>query len=163
MIITYPILSDYLEVNKKYFHSEITYMNTTDDNNFSYGRAILYGILTELVLVVAQFVILKDYTNTNPDTDFAFSSTYMMSTGFYVFQVVGFFVYFTVVFTLMRKIKEKPLYKILALIIAGAVVELTFYAFAQADYQLAYFYSVLDKFVAGAAGSIVYYYTTADE
>jgi len=130
---------------------------------FSYGKAILYGVLTELTLVLAQFVILKNYTNTNPDTDFAFSTTYMTSTGFYIFQVVGFFVYFTVVFFLMRKIKEKPLYKILALILAGAVVELTFYAFAQADYQIVYFYSILDKLIAGAAGVIVYYYTTADE
>ncbi|MGB4971944.1 MAG: hypothetical protein WBO32_04755, partial [Cyclobacteriaceae bacterium] len=124
---------------------------------------ILYGVLTELALVLAQFVILKDYTNTNPDSDFAFSSTYMMSTGFYVFQVVGFFVYFTVVFFLMRKIKEKPLHKILALVLAGAAVELTFYAFAQADYQIVYFYSVLDKFIAGVAGIIVYYYTSGDE
>ncbi|MEQ9412790.1 MAG: hypothetical protein RIF39_03115 [Cyclobacteriaceae bacterium] len=131
--------------------------------NFTYGRAMVYGVLTELLLVLAQFVILKDYTHANPDSDFAFSSAYMMSTGFYVFQVVGFFNYFTVVFTLMRKIKEKPLYKILALILAGAVVELTFYALAQADYQIAYFYSVLDKLVAGAFGTIVYYYTTADE
>ncbi len=138
-------------------------MNTISNNNFSYGRALLYGVLTELALVLAQFVILKDYTNTNPDTDFAFSSAYMTSTGFYVFQVVGFFVYFTVVFILMRKINEKPLYKILALVVAGAVVELTFYAFAQADYQIAYFYSVLDKFIAGAAGIIVYYYTTDDK
>jgi hypothetical protein len=51
----------------------------------------------------------------------------------------------------------------LALILAGAVVELTFYAFAQADYQIVYFYSILDKLVAGAAGIIVFYYTTDDE
>ena len=63
----------------------------------------------------------------------------------------------------MRKINEKPLYKILALVVAGAVVELTFYAFAQADYQIAYFYSVLDKFIAGAAVIIFYYYTSDDE
>lgn len=127
---------------------------------FSYTRAILYGVATELLLVLLQFIYLKSYTTNQPDVEFTFTSEYMMSRGFYVFQIIGFFVYSVVVFLLIRKIKLNTFNKILVMILAGVVVELTFYAIVPADYQMAYFYSVLDKFVAGVFGSIVYFYSS---
>jgi len=129
-------------------------------NDFTYTRAIVYGVLIELVLVLLQFIYLANYANKNSEADFGFTSDYMMSRGFYVFQIIGFFVYTILVFVLIRKAKVNTFNKILVLIVAGAVVELTFYAIVPADYQLAFFYSVLDKFIAGVFGAIVYFYTT---
>src|SRR5690606_22864754 len=133
-------------------------MKTNSD--FTYTRAITYGVLTELLLVLTQFIYLKYYTNNNPEAGFVFSSDYMISQGFYVFQIIGFFVYTVVVFILIRKIKVNTFNKILVLIVAGAVIELTFYAIVPADYELAFFFSVLDKFIAGVFGAIVYFYSS---
>ncbi len=130
------------------------------NNDITYTRAILYGIIAELILVLVQFVYLKNYVDNHSDADFTFTSEYMMSQGFYVFQIIGFIFYTVIVFTLIRNIKTNLFYKILALIIAGSVVELTFYGIVPADYQMAYFYSILDKFIAGTFGTIVYYYTS---
>lgn len=71
--------------------------------------------------------------------------------------------YSIVIFILIRRIKVEALTKVLTVIVAGAVVELTFYAFAQADYEMAYFFSILDKFIAAVFGSVVYYYSTDRE
>lgn len=130
------------------------------ENGFTYTRAILYGVLTELSLVLFQFIYLKNYTDRIPEADFNFSSEYMMSNGFYVFQIIGFIVYTIIVFVLIRKVKVNIINKVLTLIVAGAVVELLFYAIIPSDYQMAFFYSVLDKFIAGAFGAIVYFYTS---
>lgn len=132
-------------------------------NNLTYKQAVLYGVITELILVSLQFVYLKNYTSHNPEADFAFTADYMMSRGFYVFQIIGFFVYSVVVFVLINKMKVKTFYKVLALIGAGVVVELVFYAIVPADYQLVYFYSVLDKFIAGIFGAVVYFYTSDND
>ncbi|UXE67237.1 MAG: hypothetical protein KA713_01130 [Chryseotalea sp. WA131a] len=136
-------------------------MKTNSD--FTYARAITYGVLTELLLVLTQFIYLKYYANNNPEVGFVFTSDYMINRGFYVFQIIGFFVYTVVVFVLIRKIKVNTFKKILALIVTGAVIELTFYAIVPADYELAFFFSVLDKFIAGIFGAIVYFYSSDSE
>ena len=130
---------------------------------FTYAKAILYGVLTELTLVLFQFIYLKNYTTNNPGTDFVFTSDYMMSRGFYVFQIAGFFVYTIVVFILVRKMMVKTFYKILTMLVTGALLELTFYAIVPADYQFAFFYSILDKFIAGFFGAVVYFYSSDDK
>ena len=129
-------------------------------SEFTYTKAIAYGVLTELVLVLIQFMYLKNYANNNPEAEFVFTSDFMINRGFYVFQIIGFFVYTILVFVLIRKIKVNTFNKILTLIVAGAVVELTFYAIVPADYQIAFFYSVLDKFIASVFGAIVYFYSS---
>jgi len=139
----------------------VNYMKTNSD--FTYARAITYGVLTELLLVLTQFIYLKYYANNNPEAGFVFTSDYMINRGFYVFQIIGFFVYTILVFVLIRKIKVNTFNKILAMIVTGAVVELTFYAIVPADYELAFFFSVLDKFIAGIFGAIVYFYSSDSE
>ncbi len=141
--------------------SPTNYMETKSE--FTYTRAVAYGVLIELLLVLTQFIYLKYYASNNAEAGFVFSSEYMISRGFYVFQIIGFFVYTVVVFVLIRKIKVNTFYKILALIVSGAVIELVFYASVPADYELAFFFSVLDKFIAGIFGAIVYFYTTDSE
>lgn len=132
-------------------------------SEFTYTKAIAYGVLTELVLVLIQFMYLKNYANNNPEAEFVFTSDFMINRGFYVFQIIGFFVYTILVFVLIRKIKVNTFNKILTLIVAGAVVELTFYAIVPADYQIAFFYSVLDKFIASVFGAIVYFYSSGSK
>ena len=127
---------------------------------FTYTRAIVYGVITELFLVLIQYISLLFYTGKNPDAIFAFTSDYMVIQGFYVFQIIGFIIYSSLVFFIIRKIQVTPSNKILVLILAGAVVELSFYLIVQAEYQMAFFYSILDKFVAGVIGIIVYYSTS---
>lgn len=126
---------------------------------FTFKRAILYGLVTELVLIIVQFGYLRLYVAANQGTEFAFTSSYMNSSGFYIFQIIGFLSYATIVFSILTKFRMDTFHKVAVLVIAGGIVELTFYAVMQADYRMVYFYSVLDKFVGAVFGSIVYYYT----
>jgi hypothetical protein len=136
----------------------MNYMKTKSE--FTYTRAIAYGLLIELSLVLIQFIYLKYYDKNNPEAGFVFTSDYMINRGFYIFQIIGFFVYTTIVFVVIRTIKVNTFNKILTLIVSGAVIELTFYAIVPADYQFAFFFSVLDKFIAGVFGAIVYFYSS---
>jgi hypothetical protein len=133
-------------------------MNTKRE--LTYKRAILYGLFTEFLLVLIQVIYLTAYTSLNPDKEMAFNSEYIRYRGFYIFQIIGFFLYTAIVFILIRKFQVKSIQKIFALILAGGVVELSFYMAVQADYEGVYFYSILDKFIAAAFGAIVYYYST---
>jgi hypothetical protein len=49
-------------------------MNTK--NEITYPKIIVYALLTELTLIVIQFVYLKIYTNVNLETEFGFTSEY---------------------------------------------------------------------------------------
>lgn len=124
----------------------------------SIGQMILYGILLELVLVSVQFIYVEFFVATAPGEELAFTAKYMRQTGFLIFQVIGFFVYVLVAYLLLRRLVHNKLSKILAFVVAGAVVELAFYLFMQAAFSGALLYSILDKFVAAAFGALLFYF-----
>ncbi|ELR73272.1 hypothetical protein C900_04783 [Fulvivirga imtechensis AK7] len=105
-------------------------MNIAKELN--YKQVILLGMVTELMLVFIQFIYLK--LNSNTDASLAFTTEYMRYTGFYVFQIIGFFVYTIAVFVLLKKFHVTSFYKILFFIVAGGVVELSFYLLTLANY-----------------------------
>ncbi|MEP2669375.1 MAG: hypothetical protein ABJH04_10295 [Cyclobacteriaceae bacterium] len=127
---------------------------------FTYQNAMLFGLITELVLVVSQLLYMSVFVKQNPGVEFAFTTEYMKSQGFYIFQIIGFFVYTTSVYFLFKAYQINSLGKVLVYIITGGVVELSFYLIIQATYEGAFLYSILDKFVAAVFGTIFYYYTT---
>lgn len=129
----------------------------------TYKRAIILGIITELFLVLIQFIYLKISAANNPEAPATFTSEYMMTRGFYVFQIIGFFVYIISVYLINMKYQVKALNFLLAYVVTGGIMELLFYLVIQADYQGAFLYSILDKFVAAVFGAILYYYTTGKE
>ncbi|MGE0771969.1 MAG: hypothetical protein AB7K37_09685 [Cyclobacteriaceae bacterium] len=136
-------------------------MATTSNINKGVGfpRVIFYGILTELSLIIVQVFYLQIYTYMNPGAPLAFTTDYMITQGFYVFQIVGFVVYVIVAFLIRGKIADNLIGKMIAFLAAAAVAEVAFYLFIQASYQGAFIYSILDKFMAAVFGLILYYYT----
>ena len=120
----------------------------------TYGRAIAFGVATELFLVLVQYVLLALYRTNDPDIPFAFTNEYMMSRGFYIFLIPGFILYATVVFVIMQKYTiASPAY-LLAFLLAAAVIEVGFYLTIEADYKGPFVYSVLDKVIGAALGVI---------
>jgi hypothetical protein len=130
-------------------------MKTKKD--FTYGRAILFGVATELVLVLIQYLLLAVYQMRNPGTPFSFNNEYMLSNGFYAFLIPGFILYATVVFLIMQKFTITSPAFLLVFLLAAAVVEVGFYLSIAADYRGPFLYSVLDKVIGTALGVIGYY------
>jgi hypothetical protein len=125
--------------------------------NFTYGHAIGYGVATELVLFIVQYVLAIVYSAKNLATTFSFSTEYMMSTGFYIFLIPGFIIYATVVFLIMNKFTmASPAYLFFFLLTAAAM-EVGFYLTIAANYQGAFVYSILDKVIGSGLGVIGYY------
>jgi hypothetical protein len=138
---------------------ETSAMKTTQE--ISYRQAAKTGLAMGLTLVLLQLVNLMVYAQTNPTAELYFTSAYMKSTGFYVFQVLGYFLYAVVIYVSIKKMTSKILIKLLILIGSGALVELSFYSVMQADFEGAFLYSILDKVVAAAFSLILYNYTNA--
>jgi len=130
-------------------------MKTKKD--FSYGRAVIYGVATELVLVGVQYMLLAIYHSKNPESAFSFSTEYMMSRGFYIFLIPGFILYATMVFLIMRNFTITSVTYLLVYLLAAAVVEVAFYLSITASYQGVFLYSILDKVIGSALGVIGYY------
>ncbi len=124
---------------------------------FTYGRAIAYGIAAELVLIAVQYVLLAIYNTKNPGTPFSFTTEYMMSRGFYVFLIPGFIMYATAVFLILNRYTISSVVYLFAFLLAAAAVEVTFYLSIAANYQGAFLYSILDKVVGAALGAIGYF------
>jgi hypothetical protein len=127
------------------------------ERKFTIKYAIGAGIIVELMLVLIQFVYLKFYTGAHTDADFAFTSEYMNTGGFYIFQIFGFFLYSIIIFYIIRNFQIKNIVGILVFLGTGGIIEVLFYVFSRADYQIAYFFSVLDKFIAALIGAILYF------
>jgi len=130
-------------------------MKTKKD--FTYGRAIVYGVAAELLLVVVQYILLAIYHSKNPESTFSFNTEYMMSRGFYIFLIPGFIVYATMVYLIMRNYTIASVGYLFALLLAAAAVEVTFYLSIAASYQGAFLYSILDKVIGSALGAIGYF------
>jgi len=94
------------------------------------------------------------------ETPAVFNADYMMTRGFYIFQIIGFFAYAVMVYMLINRYRISSLKVIWVFLVAGAIMELSFYLIIQADYQGAFLFSILDKSVAATFGGIVYFYTT---
>jgi hypothetical protein len=123
----------------------------------TYSTAIAYGVITELFLIVAQYVFLAINSSLNPEISMAFTTEYMMTRGFFVFQILGIIAYAIIVYQIVRKYTITSLAFMLVFLVAGAIVELTFYLSIQATFQGAFFYSMLDKTIGAVMGAIVYY------
>jgi len=130
-------------------------MKTKKD--FTYGRALIYGVATELVLVGVQYMLLAIYHSKNPESAFSFSTEYMMSRGFYIFLIPGFIMYATMVFLIMRNFTITSATYLFVYLLAAAVVEVAFYLSITASYQGVFLYSILDKVIGSALGVIGYY------
>lgn len=136
-----------------------TKISFTEKNkeNLTYGRAIVFGIVTELLLMVIQFVTLSIYYNRHPGTTHTFSTEYMMSQGFYVFLVPGFILFATIVFFVMVKYNITSVAYLFVFLLAAAVIEIAFYLTIDARYQGPFVYSVLDKVIGTGLGAIGYF------
>jgi hypothetical protein len=134
-----------------------------NNNDLTYKQMFLYGLLVEGMVVAIQFIYLNIFESNNPDVASGFTTDYMKARGFFIFQVLGFFIYATAVFLLLKKLQGNYLFKILTFLIAGALVELSFYLLIQANYEGLFLYSILDKVVGAALGAIFYYYTHANK
>jgi hypothetical protein len=130
-------------------------MKTKKD--FTYSRAIAYGVVTELILVVVQYILLAIYHSKNPESAFSFSTEYMMSRGFYIFLIPGFIMYATMMFLIMRNFTITSVAYLFVFLLSAAAVEVTFYLSIAANYQGAFLYSILDKVIGSALGVIGYY------
>lgn len=128
-----------------------------DKKEFTYSLAIVYGVVTELVLVLAQFVFLAFRKLMNQDMTITFSTEYMMSSGFFVFQILGIVVYAFVAYQIIHRYTISSLAFMLVFLVAGGAVELTFYLSIPATYQGAFLYSILDKTLGVAMGMIGYF------
>ncbi|HLT79443.1 MAG TPA: hypothetical protein VKZ86_00345 [Cyclobacteriaceae bacterium] len=128
----------------------------------SYGQAVEIGVVLGVTLILLQLVNLMVYVQTTPGAEIVFSSAYMKSGGFYVFQILGYFLYATVIYISLKKIRSKMFKKVLILIGSGILLELSFYLIMQASFEGAFLYSILDKVVAAAFALILYNYTTPE-
>lgn len=144
-----------------YIHFVLKTSRMKNKSGLNYRQMILIALLTELMLIVIQVVYLKIYTIRNEGAEFAFTSEYMQTNGFYIFQIVGFFLYTVVVYSIAGKISTEVLKKLLTMVVAGGIIEVSFYLIMQANYQGAFLYSVLDKVIAAVFGFILFNYTTS--
>ena len=124
---------------------------------FSYQRLILYGIVTELLLIALQFVYIRIYSGPN---NFVFNDNYMRYEGFYIFQLIGFFLYVTATYWLSNRIHKDLFIHIAVFVIAGCLLEFAFYFIIQAKWQGVFLYSVLSKLIAGVFGIVISLYSS---
>ena len=123
----------------------------------TYKKAIIYGLSMELILIGVQFIFLKINMASDSEATFAFTTEYMMNTGFFIFQILGFFLYTVVIFIITLKFHIRSLMSLLTIILTGGVIEQMFYLVAVIGYEAAFIYSVLDKFMAAGVAAILFF------
>jgi len=129
-------------------------------NGLTYAQIALIAVFTELALIAIQFIYFKIYVSNNPETGMGFTTDYMKYRGFYIFQIIGFFIYTFLVYMIVEKHSNKIFNRILTLLVAGAIVEISFYILISGNYEGAFLYSVLDKIIAATFGVILNSYTS---
>lgn len=128
-------------------------------NGLTYVQIISIALLAELTLMVLQLIYFKIYAGDNAGSGWNFTSDYMKTRGFYIFQIIGFFLYTFVSYVAAGRMHEKIIKKAIVLLVTGGIIELSFYLVMQADYEGAFLFSILDKVIAVTFGLILYNYT----
>jgi hypothetical protein len=126
------------------------------EKGLSFKQVLSVGILTELTLILFQFLTMKIYLLNKPDALFSFTSEYMRSTGFYVFLIGGFILYLFVGSYVVSRISEGIIKKLIGLIVVAGVMEMTFYLSISAAYEGVFWYSIFSKVFATAFGVILF-------
>jgi hypothetical protein len=129
----------------------------TPKSALTYGRAIVFGIASELILFVVQYLLLFLYYNRHPGSAFSFTTEYMATRGFYVFLIPGFILFATIVYFIMRRYTVNSAAYLFVFLLTAAVLEVAFYLSIAASYRGPFVYSVLDKVIGTALGVIGYY------
>lgn len=138
----------------------INQMKMKTNNGLSYTRIAMIAVATELILIAIQFMYFRIFKTSHPDSELGFTTEYMKYRGFYIFQIAGFFIYAFLVYMIAEIHYDKIVNKIITLIVAGGIVEVTFYVLVSGAYEGAFLYSILDKIIAAAFGVILNAYTT---
>ncbi len=125
-------------------------------NDLSISKVIGYAFVSELFLILLQFIYMAYYEMTNPGVKLNFDLEYMSHVGFFIFQIVGLFVFTIIGYLIFRRSAEKKFKKVFTYLIAGGIIELVFYLVAT-EFEAAYIYSILDKAVAIAFAGILYW------
>ena len=124
---------------------------------FAYSTAIAFGVVTELILVAAQYLFLAFNKVMNQEMSMTFSTEYMMTRGFYVFMILGIIVYATFTHYFLRNYSISSLAFLVVYLVAGAAVEIAFYLSISATFQGAFIYSIFEKGLGVAMGAIWYF------
>lgn len=128
-------------------------------NGLSLKQVLSIGLVTELILITFQFIVLKIWL-LNKVQAYSFSTEYMRSTGFYVFLIGGFFIYLFVSSTIVPRISEGIIRKLIALIVLAGLMEMAFYLSIPAHWEAVFWYSIISKVIATAFGVIVFNIST---
>ena len=126
------------------------------NKEFKYYQLVLFAVVAEITLIALQYLILF----LDPQAGLGFTTEYIKTKGFYLFQILGFFTYAGIGFYVIRRVRSNIIPKLVILVLSGGIIEISFYILSQATYEGAFLFSVLDKFVGTTFGVIVYMYTT---
>lgn len=124
---------------------------------FTYSTAITFGVVTELILVAAQYLLLAFNKVMNQSMSMTFSTEYMITRGFFVFMILGIIMYATFTHYFFRNYSISSLAFLVVYLAAGAAVEITFYLSITATFQGAFLYSIFEKGLGVAMGAIWYF------
>ena len=125
--------------------------------SLTFGRAIVFGMASELILFAVQYLLLFIYYNRHPGTAFSFTTEYMATRGFYAFLIPGFILFATIVFFIMRRYTVNSAAYLFVFLLTAAALEVGFYLSIAASYRGPFVYSILDKVIGTALGVIGYY------
>ena len=129
---------------------------------YTIPQVILIALAVELALIVLQVGYLLIYS-TMAGAEFSFTAAYMTNTGFYIFQILGFFVLVIITVMILHRSSGHMFRNMLLLFAVGAIIEVFFYIVLSATYEGAFLYSVMDKIIAIAFGFIILRVRGTDE
>lgn len=110
-------------------------------------QTLIFALIPESILIIGQLLFVAMYNLANP-VNIALDDSFMVSTGFYIFQIGGFFLSFIFFYMLIVRDKgQHPQVAILFLFISVAI-ELSFYVLTPASFRFVYVFSFLDKIMA---------------
>jgi hypothetical protein len=116
----------------------------------------LYALVAEGLPIVVQFlsVILKNAFSSGA---IYFNESFMNTSGFYVFQIVGFYLTFIMFYLLLVRLRGRNVIQASLLFLALSIaLEVVFYMINSIHFSFAYAFAFLDKFVGIVLANFTY-------
>ena len=119
-------------------------MDTTlEDRKIKWPHIIMYGVVSEMVPIIANLLYVFVWGNLISDANLRFTHDYMSEIGVFIFMVVGFLTHAGTSFWIAKASRTRTLFNGFRLLLVIIVVEIAFYYIVGLEFRIHYAFSFL--------------------
>ncbi len=135
--------SDFYQTDYANFFNDLSMDTTLEDRKITWGLTAIYGLVSELVPIIALLLYVFVWGNLINDYNLSFTHEFMSEIGVFILMCIGFLSHAGTSFWIAKRSRTRTLFNGFRLLLTVIVVEIAFYYIVGLDFRLRYSFTFL--------------------